>query len=66
MMHGKRLCQIFGPVTSAEWTAGGCCVGGGASGSMMLEDLMESIKFRGKPKVVDLTSQRKLADKASI
>ena len=32
---------------------------------MMLEDLMESIEFRGKPKVVDLTSQRKLADKAS-
>ena len=44
----------------------GACVGGGASGSMMLEDLMESIEFRGKPKVVDLTSQRKLADKASI
>ena len=33
---------------------------------MMLEDLMDRIGFRGKPKVVDLTSQRKLADKASI
>lgn len=29
----------------------------------MLEDLMERIEFRGKPKIVDLTSQRRLADK---
>ena len=39
------------------------CPGGGASGSMMLEDLMDKLHFRGKPKIVDLTSQRKLADK---
>ena len=39
------------------------CSGGGASGSMMLEDLMDKVGFRGKPKIVDLTSQRKLADK---
>jgi hypothetical protein len=30
---------------------------------MMLEDLMDRIKFRGKPKIVDLTSERRLADK---
>ncbi len=29
----------------------------------MLEDLMDKLQFRGKPKIVDLTSQRKLADK---
>ena len=39
------------------------CSGGDASGSMMLEDLMDKVGFRGKPKIVDLTSQRKLADK---
>ena len=29
----------------------------------MLDDLMDRIEFRGKPKIVDLTSQRRLADK---
>lgn len=39
--------------------------GGGASGSATLESLMDKIPLRGKgrPKIVDLTSQRKLADK---
>ncbi|KAL4431591.1 hypothetical protein ABPG77_001433 [Micractinium sp. CCAP 211/92] len=37
--------------------------GGGASGSSDLDGLMDKIPFRGKPKIVDLTSQRKLADK---
>ncbi|KAL4459000.1 hypothetical protein ABPG75_013865 [Micractinium tetrahymenae] len=40
--------------------------GGGASGSSDLDSLMDKIPFRrepGKPKIVDLTSQRKLADK---
>ena len=39
------------------------CSGADASGSMMLEDLMDKVGFRGEPKIVDLTSQRKLADK---
>lgn len=39
-----------------------CAGGGGASGSSTLESLMDRIAFRGLPKVVDLTSQRKLAD----
>ena len=39
------------------------CPGGGASGSIMLEGLMERLSFRGKPKIADLTSSRKLADK---
>ena len=41
--------------------------GGGASGSATLESLMDQIPFlgRGKPKVVDLTSDRKIADKIS-
>ncbi|BDA45127.1 DEAD-box ATP-dependent RNA helicase 13 [Coccomyxa sp. Obi] len=37
--------------------------GGGASGSATLETLMDKMPFRPKPKVVDLTSDRKLADK---
>lgn len=37
--------------------------GGGASGSSDLDTLMDKIPFRGKPKIVDLTSQGKLADK---
>lgn len=39
--------------------------GGGASGSATLESLMDKVPFRGKgrPKIVDLTSERKLADK---
>ncbi|CAL8469133.1 g8674 [Coccomyxa elongata] len=37
--------------------------GGGASGSATLETLMDKMPFRPKPKVVDLTSERKLADK---
>ncbi|EFN53172.1 hypothetical protein CHLNCDRAFT_25981 [Chlorella variabilis] len=37
--------------------------GGGASGSSDLDSLMDKIPFRGKPKIVDLTSQRRLADK---
>lgn len=38
--------------------------GGGASGSATLETLMDRMPFRPKPKIVDLTSERKLADKA--
>jgi hypothetical protein len=41
-----------------SWTGGG--TGGGAT----LESLMERIGFRSKPKIADLTSNRKLADKA--
>lgn len=41
----------------------GGCAGGGASGSATLETLMDKMPFRPKPKVVDLTSERKLADK---
>ena len=37
--------------------------GGGASGSASLEALMGSLSFRGKPKVADLTSARRLADR---
>ncbi|PSC76969.1 DEAD-box ATP-dependent RNA helicase 13 [Micractinium conductrix] len=37
--------------------------GGGASGSSDLDVLMDNIPFRGKPKIVDLTSDRKLADR---
>ncbi|KAK9818992.1 hypothetical protein WJX81_001386 [Elliptochloris bilobata] len=37
--------------------------GGGASGSASLEALMASMRFRGKPKVADLTSARRLADR---
>jgi len=32
----------------------------------MLDDLMDRLEFRGKPKIVDLTSQRKLADKVQL
>lgn len=41
--------------------------GGGASGSATLESLMDKVPLlgRGKPKVVDLTSERKVADKIS-
>jgi hypothetical protein len=39
--------------------------GGGSSGGATLESLMDRISFRGKPKIVDLTSSRKLADKVS-
>ena len=39
--------------------------GGGASGSATLETLMEKLSFGPKPKIVDLTSQRRLADKVS-
>ena len=38
--------------------------GGGAGGnSASLETLMDKLKFRGRPKVVDLTSERKVAEK---
>jgi hypothetical protein len=40
--------------------------GGGATGSASLDSLMDKIPFRAKPKIVDLTSQRKLADKVGI
>ena len=36
---------------------------GGASGSASLEKLMDKLPFRAKPKIVDLTSERKLADR---
>lgn len=41
--------------------------GGGASGSATLESLMDKVPFlgHGKPKIVDLTSDRKVADKIS-
>lgn len=38
--------------------------GGGQSGSTSLEALMERLRFRGKPCIADLTSARRLADKA--
>ncbi|KAK9864148.1 hypothetical protein WJX84_001573 [Apatococcus fuscideae] len=38
---------------------------GGASGSASLEKLMDKLPFRPKPKIVDLTSKRKLADKVT-
>lgn len=41
----------------------GCIGGGGSSGSATLDRLMEQIPFGPKPKIVDLTSDRKLADK---
>ena len=37
--------------------------GGGSSGSVTLDRLMDKIPFGPKPKIVDLTSDRKLADK---
>ena len=37
--------------------------GGGSSGSVTLENLMEKISFGHKPKIADLTSKRRLADK---
>ena len=37
--------------------------GGGSSGSATLDRLMDRIPFGPKPKIVDLTSDRKLADK---
>ena len=37
--------------------------GGGSSGSATLDRLMDKIPFGPKPKIVDLTSDRKLADK---
>jgi hypothetical protein len=40
-----------------------CTGGGGASGSGSFESLIDRIRFRGKPKVVDLTNARRLADK---
>lgn len=43
-----------------------CVGGGGASGSSTLESLMDKIAFRGLPKVVDLTSKRKLADQVLL
>lgn len=41
--------------------------GGGASGSATLESLMDKLPFRGRgrPKIVDLTSERKVADKVT-
>jgi ATP-dependent RNA helicase DDX24/MAK5 len=41
--------------------------GGGASGSATLESLMDKVPLlgQGKPKIVDLTSDRKVADKIS-
>jgi len=38
--------------------------GGGASGSASLDALMASLAFRDKPLVADLTSARRLADRA--
>lgn len=40
-----------------------CVGGGGSSGSATLDRLMDQIPFGPKPKIVDLTSDRKLADK---
>lgn len=37
--------------------------GGGASGSATLETLMDRLPLRAKPKIADLTSDRKLADR---
>ncbi|PRW59446.1 DEAD-box ATP-dependent RNA helicase 13 isoform A [Chlorella sorokiniana] len=39
--------------------------GGGASGSSDLDALMDKIPFRGKPKIVDLTSARRLAERVT-
>ena len=39
--------------------------GGGASGSVTLENLMEKMSFGHKPKIADLTSARRLADKVA-
>jgi len=36
---------------------------GGASGGATLENLMDRLVFRGEPKIVDLTTERKLASK---
>ena len=40
--------------------------GGGQAGSASLDSLMDRVPFRAKPKIVDLTSQRKLADKVGL
>lgn len=40
--------------------------GGGSSGSATLDRLMDKIPFGPKPKIVDLTSDRKLADKVCV
>ena len=39
--------------------------GGGASGSATLESIMEKLTFGPKPKIVDLTSERRIADKVN-
>lgn len=41
----------------------GVAGGGGSSGSATLDRLMDKMPFGPKPKIVDLTSDRKLADK---
>ncbi len=39
---------------------------GGASGSSSLQTLMDTIPFRPKPTIVDLTAERKLGDKVGV
>jgi ATP-dependent RNA helicase DDX24/MAK5 len=75
---GKRARALQGPklqtfVFSATLTLPGDMRkrlrkgGGGASGSATLESLMDKVPLlgHGKPKIVDLTSDRKVADKIS-
>ena len=49
LLHGTDSCKFSG--------------GGGSSGSATLDRLMDKIPFGPKPKIVDLTSDGKLADK---
>ena len=37
--------------------------GGGSSGSATLETLMDKVPFHGKPKIVDLTTETKIAER---
>jgi len=57
---------VSAPIYAATLVGHECCCctgGGGSSGSATLDRLMEQIPFGPKPKIVDLTSDRKLADK---
>lgn len=60
-MHSQSLSVYKG---QCQQNAVLCDVGGGgSSGSATLDRLMDTIPFGAKPKIVDLTSDRKLADK---
>ena len=59
MMHP---CDCLSPCQSSSI----CCAlwagSGGSTGSATLESLMDRVPFHNRPKIVDLTTETKLAD----